>query len=325
MKCAGLLAELVYRAVPPAACVASPLLPESLHPGERAQRSIREMGAAPGHARFARELLISAGRSYLLQRHMSKLTADALAAFIGRNVDHDGAIDPDTLLEERRPLIFATPHYGAMMVGCVAVAHLLRPRKALNLFFDKKRHGSKLGAFFERAGMPPATLLGGLAGIRSALRALERGESLAILPDAFDDIDRTLVVPFFGRMLRVASGTASLALRSRALIVPSFATPRRDFGVRITFGAPIDACRVQADDEQQAIFTVTHLLFSRIEAQLRLAPQHWRYWEMLPHVSTPLDALAGLDDAQLLRTLKSRFHALPEAVQDIPELELLLE
>jgi len=70
---------------------------------------------------------------------------------------------------------------------------------------------------------------------------------------------------------------------------------------------------------------VTHLLFSRIEEQLRLAPEHWRYWETLPYVSTALDTLAGLDGPQLMRTLKAKFYALPEAVQDIPELELLLE
>jgi len=233
-----LLAELIYRAVRPAACVASPLLPEEFNPGKRAYRSIREMGVSPANRRFARDVLISACRASLLKRHVSQLTTHQLTAFIGRHVDYDGAIEAERLFEEPRPLIFATPHYGAITVACAAAAHLLRQRKVLNVFFDKERHGLKLGAFFESAGIQASTLLGGLAGIRTALRALERGECLAILPDAFDDIDRTLVVPFFSRLLRVASGTASLALRSSALIVPAFAAPRHDFGLRITLALP---------------------------------------------------------------------------------------
>ena len=124
--------------------------------------------------------------------------------------------------------------------------------------------------------------------MRASLRALERGECVAILPDAFDDIAQTLVVPFFNRLLRVASGTACLALRSGALIVPAFAMPRRDFGLTIHIDRPIDPCRVVAEDEAQAIFLVTRLIFARIEEQLRFAPEHWRYWDTLPRVSTPL-------------------------------------
>jgi hypothetical protein len=46
---------------------------------------------------------------------------------------------------------------------------------------------------------------------------------------------------------------------------------------------------------------------------------------MLPQVSTPLGAPVPLDGHQLIETLKAKFHALPPAVRDIPELELLLE
>jgi len=325
MKCPTLLADLLYRAVRPAACVASPLLPEELHPGKRAYRGIRSLGVFPGDRHFTRNVLESRCHSMVLQRHVARLRSRELAQFFERRIVYEGAATISQLVDEPRPLIFATPHYGPTPVGCAAVALSMRGRKAFNVFYDKERHGARMAQFLEGAGLQSSRLLGGLAGIRTALRALARGECLAILPDAFDDIDQTLVVPFFGRLLRVASGTAFLALRSRALIVPAFAIPRRDFGLTISIGAPIDPCRIVAEDEAQALFTLTHLLFSRIEAQLRLAPKHWSYWETLPYVSTPVDALAGLDNPQLMRTLKAKFHALPEEVQDIPELEFLLE
>ena len=318
------LADWVNCAVRPAAGLASPLLPEGLHPGKRAHRVITALQASAVGREFPRTMLEAVVRSHLLKRNVSRFRGAELRAFCEKNVDYSGAFTPAQVLAETRPLIFATPHYGAPLVGCVALAHLMHGRKMLKAFYDKERYGAELGPFLERGGLQAAASLGGLAGVRTALRALARGESLAILPDAFDHIEQTLVVPFFGRLLRVASGSAFLALRARALIVPAFAVPRRKFGLCVTFGTPIDPARISADDESQALFTLTHLLFARIEKQLRLAPEHWLYWGALPQVSTPLGAVP-LADPQLIDALKAKFRALPPAVQDIPELELLLE
>jgi lauroyl/myristoyl acyltransferase len=318
------LAEWMNRALRPAAWLASPLLPEKMHPGKRAHRAITALQASPVGREFPRTMLEAAWRSQLLKLSVTHFRAAALRAFCEKSVDYSGAFTPAQVLAETRPLIFATPHYGAPLVGCVALAHLMHGRKVVNAFYDKERHGAEVGPFLQRGGLQAAASLGGLAGVRTALRALARGECLAILPDAFDHVEQTLVVPFFGRLLRVASGTAFLALRSRAPIVPAFAVPRRKFGLCVTFGTPIDPACVNADDESQALFTLTHLLFARIEEQLRLAPEHWLYWAALPQVSTPLGA-APLADPQLIEALKARFRALPPAVQDIPELELLLE
>jgi lauroyl/myristoyl acyltransferase len=318
------LANCVNFALRPAACLASPLLPEGLHPGKRAHRAITALQASTVGRGFPRAMLEAVLRAQLLKRNVSRFPAAALRAFCAQNIEYGGEFTAAQVLAETRPLIFATPHYGAPLVGCVALAHLMHGRKVLNAFYDKERYGAELGPFLERGGLRAAASLGGLAGVRTAMRALTRGECLAILPDAFEHIEQTLVVPFFGRLLRVASGTAFLALRSRALIVPAFAVPRRKFGLCMTFGNPIDPASISADDESQALFTLTHLLFARIEAQLRLAPEHWLYWATLPRVSTPFGA-PPLGDPQLIEALKAKFRALPPAVQDIPELELLLE
>ena len=216
------------------------------------------------------------------------------------------------------------PRTTALQLAALIAGAQMLQHRPLNVFFDKARHGSSLAAFFERAGIQASAQHGGLSGVRASLRALERGECVAILPDAFEDIAQTLVVPFFNRLLRVASGTACLALRSGALIVPAFAMPRRDFGLTIHIDRPIDPCRVVAEDEAQAIFLVTRLIFARIEEQLRFAPEHWRYWDTLPRVSTPLGPCIELDDSQLMLAIESRLYRLPPGARDIPELELLL-
>jgi hypothetical protein len=276
MRCPALLADLVYRATRPAACVASPLIPERIHPGRKARRAIVAAQALQLDRRFARALLESRCRSALVLRHISRLRGAALTSFLEARVTYDGAMTVAELMNAARPIIFAMPCYGAPQAGALAISHLIR------------------------------------------------GECPATRPDTFD-IQQTVVVPFFGRLMRAASATALQALRSRALIVPAFAPPRQELGVEVIFSEPVDPERVVAEDEAQAIFTLTHLLFSRIEAQLRRAPEHWHGWEALLQASTPLGVHAQPEDPRFLQTLKARFHALPPAEQDIPELELLLE
>jgi lauroyl/myristoyl acyltransferase len=315
----------IYRAASLLVSIASPWLPGAMHPGKRARSAVASLESGVADKRFARAVLESSCKCSVIQWHVSRLHGTPLRTFLTHHVEYDGAVTPAELASDTRPIIFATPHYGEPMVGAIALTHLLSGRKTVDVFYDRHRYGAQLQTVLERAGIPASRQLCGLAGVRAALRALENGNCLALLPDAFHDLSQTVVVPFFGRLLRVASGTASLALRSTALIVPAFSRPAARLGLRITFCEPIDPARVAADDESQAIFTLMHLLFSRIESQLRADPCHWRYWEMLPHVSTPLGTGVPLDNLQILRALKAKFRALPPAVQDIPELELLLE
>jgi lauroyl/myristoyl acyltransferase len=305
------------------AALAARTLPVRLNPGLRAYGVVADLGLAPGRRAFAAAVLESLLRSVLLQRYLATLDEQELHTFTQRHVVFGGPMGP-TLVEEARPIIFATPHYGAPVAMLVTSAQLLRGRRTLNVFYDKERHGERMRIFFMRAGIQTHGQLSGLSGIRSSMRALERGECVAILPDAFDDIAQTLVVPFFDRLLRVASGTAFLALRSGALIAPTFAMPAPRFGLHVRIEEPIDPLRVSAMDEAQAIFVLTRLLFARMEEQLRFAPEHWRNWESLPGVSTPLGTRCDLSDSQVMRALEARLRALPPALQHIPELEMLL-
>lgn len=318
------LARLAYGTTRAIAAIAARILPTSLNPGLRAYRVVTGLGLAPGREAFATAVLESFLRSMVLQRYLATLDAESLRTFVQEHISFEGAMAPPRLYSETRPLIFATPHYGAPVAALVASAQLLQGSRALNVFYDAAQHGERLQFFFARAGIQAHSQLSGLAGIRASLRALERGECVAILPDAFDDIAQTLVVPFFDRLLRVASGTAFLALRAGALIVPTFATPTRTLGLRVLAGEPIDPTRVGPMDQAQALFVLSRLLFARVEEQLRFAPEHWRNWEVLQSVSTPLGARADCNDSELMLALQAKLQALPPGLQDIPELELLL-
>lgn len=303
----------------------SSALPERFHAGKRACRALQNLRDAPSGPYFARAVLESRLRSALLLRYVAYLSRPRIREFLEHRVTFEGAIGANRALEGSRPVILAAPHYGAAPIGFIAAVQRMQRRGTINLFFDTSRPVPRLNLLFERSGVDTGTLLGGFAGVMAALRALGRGESLVIMPDAFDDMTYTLAVPFFGRMLRAAAGTAFLALRTGAWVVPVFAAPARQLGVHVTIGRPLDPHRMTAFEESQAIFMLTRALFASFERQMRRTPEHWYNWEAFPRVSTAVEAPGRLEDDAPLRLLRTKCAAAPHLLADLPELELLVQ
>ncbi len=132
-------------------------------------------------------------------------------------------------------------------------------------------------------------------------------------------------MPFFGRLLRVAAGTAFFALRTDALIVPVFATPARQLGLRVALGRPIDSRRFFAFDEPQSIFMLTRALFASFEREMRRTPEHWHNWEIFPRVSRAVTPPGRLEDDAPMRLLRDKCMEQPQLLCDLPELELLMK
>jgi hypothetical protein len=297
----------------------SGLVPRCVHPGKRVNRALKGVRDASRGGWLERRVLASRWRCYVLQRYVLGLDRDALHQFFEERVRYDGSTWP---LDERRPLILAAPHYGAATVGLLAAVHRMHRRRPVNLFFDtdaRKRHVARL---LDSAGIDVAQLHSGFAGSVEALRALRRRECLIMMPDVFDHGAQTVVVPFYGRLLRVAAGTAFLALRSNALVVPVFATASRRITLDVKVDTAIDARRFSGD-EPQKIFALSHTLFMRFESAFRSAPQHWRGWETLSNVSSEIDPAYRLDYDEPLQVLRARCESLPHLLEEIPELDLI--
>jgi hypothetical protein len=295
------------------------LLPARLHAGKRVNRALLGVRDASRGRWLERGVLESRCKSFVLQRYVLSLDRDALHQFFDERVRYDGSTWP---LDERRPLILAAPHYGATTVGFLAAVHRMHRRRPVNVFFDAEIGSRQIVRLLDYAGVDVAQLQSGFAGSIEALRALRRGECLIMMPDAFDVSARTLVVPFFGRLLRVAAATAFLALRSNALVVPVFATAGTKLSLDVRVDTAIDARRFSGD-ESQKIFTLTHALFSRFESVFRGGPAHWRGWETFRRTSTEIDPAYRLDYDEPLQVLRAKCEALPHLLQEIPELDLI--
>jgi hypothetical protein len=296
------------------------LLPGALHPGKRVNHALRDVKDASRGRWLERRVIESRWQSFVLQRYVLGMDESSMRVFFDERVLYEGSTWP---LDERRPLILAAPHFGAAGVGFLAAVHRMHRRRPINLFVDAGIPTRQLTALFEMAGLDLSRLMSGFAGSVEAARALRRGECLIMMPDVFSQGCQTLVVPFFGRLMRVAAATAFLALRTGALVVPVFATPGTNLTLRVLVDTPIDARRYAGDDDQQKIFMLTQALFARFESVFRFAPEHWHGWERLPGTSTAIDPAYRLDYDEPLRVLRAKCDARPHLVQEIPELDLI--
>lgn len=319
------LTAKAYGAVGAAVSATTALVPRRVHPGWYVCRTLDAIRDAPGGPYFARAWLASRWRCRLLMRYLLQLTRPQFRTFLEDSISYEGTAYAQHVFNTDRPVILASPHYGVAPIGFVAAAHRMGSRRAINLFCDPERTTPRIMLLFERAGVDSAALLGGFSGALSATRALMRNEHLVMMPDVFDDVANTFAVPFFGRMMRVAAGTAFLALRTSAWIVPVLAAPRRHLGVHVTVCRPIDASRFAPFEEAQAIFMLTRVMFTLFEREIRRSPEHWEHWPLLPQVSTGVEPPGRLDEDAPLRLIKDRCEASPHLLEDVPELELLVK
>lgn len=304
---------------------ASALLPARLHPGKRACTALRDIPEAPNGPYFARAVLESRWRSRMMLSYLLGLSQPQVRRFLDERAEFEGAMPGAAMFDPTRPVILAAPHYGAAPVGYLAALRHFGARRPVNLFFDTDRTTPRITRLFELGGVDTNQLLGGFSGVLSAMRALDRKECLIMMPDAYDENSSTFAVPFFGRMLRVAAGTAFFALRNDAWIIPVFAAPLRHLGVRVTLGRPLDSRRFLAFDESQSIFALTRALFSSFDRELHRSPEHWHNWETFPRVSTAVTPPGRLDDDAPMRLLRDKCNGAPHLLADVPELELLMK
>ncbi len=321
----SLIAAALYHVSGSVSFHLSALLPASAHPGKRACAALRDLPDAPGGPYFARAILESRWRSRLLLTHLLGLSRSDLRRFLEERAVFEGAAPGAAMFDTDRPVILAAPHYGAAPVGYLAALRNIGPRRPVNLFFDTSRSTPRINRLFELGGVDSNQLLGGFSGVLSAMRALDRKECLIMMPDAHDEHANTFAVPFFGRMLRVAAGTAFFALRSDAWVIPVFAAPLRRLGVRVTLGRPLDSRRFSAFDEPQSIFALTRALFASFDRELHRSPEHWHNWETFPRISTAVTPPGRLEEDAPMRLLRDKCNGAPHLLADVPELDLLVK
>jgi KDO2-lipid IV(A) lauroyltransferase len=107
---------------------------------------------------------------------------------------------------------------------------------------------------------------------RSLLRALKNNECVAILPDQHA-ADAPVRVEFLGRPADTATGPATFALRTGAVIVPGFSFRGPDDHITLRASPPLEL-EVTGDHDSDVV-TNTQRINDLIGEQIRAHPEQW--------------------------------------------------
>ncbi|MBI3333162.1 MAG: lysophospholipid acyltransferase family protein [Candidatus Omnitrophica bacterium] len=209
------------------------------------------------------------------------------AAKVQRLVRVDGLERMRQALAGGRGVVGLTAHLGnyelagavlslaGLPVNAVVLSH--RNRRVDDFFTRQRSHVEVKGIPIQRMGLK--------AFFQTCLSALERNQILALVGDR-DFFDHGLVLPFFGRTLRVPTGPANFSFRTGAPIVPAFLVREPDGGYRFIIESPI--VPPQGLGREAAVRQMTESSLKVMETYIRRYPTQWymfqEFWNPGPAV-----------------------------------------
>jgi KDO2-lipid IV(A) lauroyltransferase len=119
---------------------------------------------------------------------------------------------------------------------------------------------------------------------KEMLRAIRRGDGVAIVIDQNVRGEDGLFVDFFGTPASTTPALATLALKTESPVVPVFGIPMPDGRYRIRYLPEVQPERT--GDTRADILALTQRCTRIIEDQIRAEPEHWvwmhRRWRTRP-------------------------------------------
>ncbi|MBK7144008.1 MAG: hypothetical protein IPH76_01895 [Xanthomonadales bacterium] len=194
----------------------------------------------------------------------------------------------DSAMNDPRGLLIAIPHHGHYVLSMASLAAKISLRREVLVFYgDPKTHpGNEIFddlhvLIYEGAESRVTIIHDNRAGLSKAIRALQNGSAVLIMPDVYKDLDDTFQLPFCGRPYDVMLGTAALARRTHSNILPTVAIPIRP-GIRFAnqFGPLLHGRQpnsVTAAVTSFEDYKVTAAMFHAFEAIMDSEIHHWQF------------------------------------------------
>lgn len=233
---------------------------------------------------------------YMIEQfELDYLPPTELADFVRRHAKFRGLENLQAALDSPKPVVVFAPHYGNFAMACLLLVLESAPKKSVSIFFnppEKNPYAPRMRRLIENLGCGAQALHNDRGGLLKAFRALHKGGLIGIMPDVFDYEAGTIFVPFFGRFAFAMTGTAFLARKYDATLLPLYAHRTGNGGFEILIDAPVEIERT--DDLDHDVWHTTAVVFRNIEDHLRRAPEHWMYWDtflgrVYPNVTVPSD------------------------------------
>ena len=200
---------------------------------------------------------------------------------IQRMVEYQGLENLERAYRKGRGVLLFTGHFGHWELMGVAQGYLGFPLKVLSRPLDNPYLERMLLSY--RCKLSNKVIYKREA-VKGILGALRNKEGVAILIDQNTLPQEGVFVRFFGRWASTTSLLASLALRTRAPIIPAFALPLRDGRYRFIYEEEIEP--EEFADRSEAIVNLTQRCTDVIEGYIRRYPEYWLWihqrWKSQP-------------------------------------------
>jgi Bacterial lipid A biosynthesis acyltransferase len=194
------------------------------------------------------------------------------------------------VLESSSGVLVAVPHQSHYIFAIAGLSEYLRRSKRVYIFYGQPKTHRGNEVFDHFASMLWGNETGGNVevihdtrnGLAKAIKGLKSGGIVITMPDVFQKEDDTLVIPFCGRPLNVMLGTAALARKTGAWVLPVIpAAHGRGMNFQTRFGTRIDTPEEALDtpgaDAIKAMdYAVTRRIFLQYEPLMRGAILYWQ-------------------------------------------------
>lgn len=222
-----------------------------------------------------------------------RLSKDATRALVA-TADHTDYRPMQRALETGRGLLVAIPHHGQFVLSIIGLIEEMIGKREIYVFYEAPANHSSNEIFdllYERLFGDLADQVGILhnnrQGLTRALRELQRGSVVVIMPDVFKDVHDAYQLPLFGSSRNVMLGTALLARRTGAAILPMVSQPfNSGMEFSTAFAERIEphhasAEQIEAGFEAEATIHADYrtmaALFSAFEPLMEPGLIHWQY------------------------------------------------
>lgn len=169
-------------------------------------------------------------------------------------------------------VIILTAHLGNWEMGAALLGRMGYPVTAVALPHKERRVNELFNRQRRNYGV---TVIPTNTAVRRCIKALRENKCVALLGDRdFGSFGEPL--PFFGRTTLIPKGPAFFALKTGAVILPSFVIPRQDGKYEVHFHEPIiPPERHSGGDEHVMMVDLTKKMVAVIQEKIRAYPTHW--------------------------------------------------
>jgi KDO2-lipid IV(A) lauroyltransferase len=217
-----------------------------------------------------------------------KYTRARLGELIDFNLDGESLALYERNKREKRGVLVTTGHLGNWEMLVLGYAALYEPISFLARPLDNPKLDRLLNARRTIFGNTPINKRN---SARTAISILREGGILGILSDVNAQRKEGVFVPFFGVDACTPSGAAVMAIRSNALIYPTFCVWDKNIN-RYKFVHGQLLTPANTGDRKQDIIDTTAAFTAEIEKIIRAYPDQWmwihRRWKTRPHGESEL-------------------------------------